>query len=105
MGNGFTVRADGLAAGGKDVAGLLAAGEKTGSGAVSAISGMGGAASGHAGLAAALLSAAEKGTKAFLDIGAAYEHTSTSLAATAASYGQAEAENAAKAHAIVRRAR
>jgi hypothetical protein len=66
---------------------------------------MGGAASGHAGLAAALLGAAAKGTKAFLDIGAAYEHTGTSLTATAVAYLKAEAENASKAHAIVRRAR
>lgn len=99
MGQGFTVRASELATGGKDIASLLDTCEKIASDAVTAISGMG-AASGHAGLAAALLAAAERGTQTFLDIGAAYQHTGVSLDATASSYGQAEDENTAKIHAI-----
>lgn len=97
MGDGFTVRAGELAAGGKSVSGLQDQIAKTGSGTVSALSGMGEAAAGHTGLQAALLGAAETGTKAFLDMGAAYEHTSSSLAASAESYSQAEAENTDKA--------
>lgn len=100
MSDGFTVRAGELAAGGKSVSGLQDQSAKTGSGVVSALSAMGEAAAGHAGLAAALLGAAETGTKTFLDIMAAYDHTSSSLAATADSYGQAEEQNIAKTRAI-----
>lgn len=100
MGNAFSVRASELAAGGKDIAGLLDTCEKIASDAVTALSGMGEAASGHAGLAAALLSAAEQGTKTFLDIGAAYQHTGVSLDATAGTYAQTEQENTAKINAI-----
>lgn len=97
MSDGFTVRAGELAAGGKSVSGLQDQSAKTGSGVVSALSGMGEAAAGHSGLAAALLGAAETGMKTFLDIQAAYEHTSMSLAASAESYSRAEAENTDKA--------
>lgn len=97
MGDGFTVRAGELAAGGKSMSGLQDQSAKTASGVVSALSGMGQAASGHAGLMAALVGAAETGTKTFLDIEAAYEHTSTGLAASAESYSRAEAQNTDKA--------
>lgn len=96
MSDGFTVRAGELAAGGKNVSSLSGTGEKIGAGVTKAISGMGEAA-GHAGLAGALMGAAEQGMKTFLDIAAAFEHTSSSLAATAESYGQAEEENTSKA--------
>lgn len=99
MSDGFTIRASELAAGGKSLSGLQDQGQKAGSGAVQALSGMGKAA-GHSGLAAALLSAAETGTKTFLDIMAAYDHTSSNLAATADSYSQAEEQNTAKARSI-----
>ena len=51
MGDGFAVRAGALAAGGKSVSGLQDQGAKTGKGVVAALSGMGEAASGHAGFA------------------------------------------------------
>lgn len=98
--DGFTARAGALAAGGKSIDGLFDAGERIGTGVTTAISGMGEAASGHAGLAVALLAAAEQGVKTFLDIGAAYTHASASLTATAEGYGQAEHRNAAKARTI-----
>ena len=100
MGQGFTVRASELATGGKDIAGLLGTSEKIASDAVTAMSGMGEAASGHAGLAAALLGAAERGTKTFLDISAAYQHTSVSLDATARMYAKTENENTGKINAL-----
>lgn len=96
MTDGFTVRTGELAAGGKNVSSMSGTGEKIGTGVTKTISGMGEAA-GHAGLAGALMGAAEQGMKTFLDIGAAFEHTSASLAASAESYGQAEEENASKA--------
>jgi hypothetical protein len=105
VGQGFTVRASELAAGGKDIAGLLGACEKIASDAVTAMGGMGEAASGHAGLAAALLAAAEQGTKTFLDISAAYQHTGVSLDATAGMYAKTENENTGKINAIWNAAR
>lgn len=100
MGQGYTVRASQLAAGGKDMASLLDACEKIASDAVTAVSGMGEAASGHAGLAAALVAAAERGTKTFLDISAAYQHTGVSLDATAGTYAKTENDNVGKINAI-----
>jgi hypothetical protein len=100
VGQGFTVKASGLAAGGKDMADLLTTCEKVATDAVTAISGMGEAASGHAGLTAALLAAAERGTKTFLDISAAYQHVGTSLDATAGTYSKTESDNTSKVNAI-----
>jgi hypothetical protein len=97
---GFTVRTSELAAGGKDMAALLDTCGKIASDAVTAVSGMGEAASGHAGLAGALLAAAERSTKTFLDISAAYQHTGISLDATAGTYAKTENDNAGKINAI-----
>ena len=99
MGQGFTVKASELAAGGKDIAGLLDTFEKIASDAVTAMSGMG-ESSGHAGLTAALLAAAERGTKTFLDISAAYQHTGVGLDATAGTYAKTENENTGKINTI-----
>lgn len=101
-GSGFTVRAGELAAGGRAVVGLLGSCEKIASDAVTAITGMSEASSGHAGLTAALLAAAETGTKTFLDIAAACQHTGVTLETTADTYAQAEHETTAKASAIER---
>lgn len=100
MGQGFTVKASELAAGGKDVAGLLDTCGTVASDAVTALSGMGQAASGHAGLEAALLTAAERGTKTFLDISAAYQHTGMALDATAGTYAKSENQNVSTINAI-----
>lgn len=90
MGQGFTVNAGALSAGGRQVAGLVSAVESAASDVVQAITGMAGPASGHAGLASALTSAAEGSTKTFLDLGAVYQHVGESLVATASIYDQAE---------------
>lgn len=100
MGQGFSVRASELEAGGRGIASLLDTCERIASAAVTAMSGMGEAACGHAGLASALLEAAEGGTKTFLDIGAAYQHTGASLDAAGGTYARAEQENIAKISAI-----
>lgn len=99
MSDGFTVRPQELAEGGRSADSLAATGEKIGTGVTSALGGMGEAA-GHPGLTAALAEAAEQGIKSFLDLGAAIGHAASGLAASAASYGQAEEENAAKARSI-----
>lgn len=90
MGQGFTVNAGALSAGGQEVAGLVSTVESTASDIVQAISDMAGSASGHAGLASALTSAAESSTKTFLGLGAAYQHVGEGLAATASTYDRAE---------------
>jgi hypothetical protein len=92
MAGGFTVRASELATGGQAVGRLSDTSQRLGSDAVTAISGMSSAA-GHAGLASALMSAAETGLKTFLDMTAAYTHAQISLAETAGAYTQAEADN------------
>jgi hypothetical protein len=90
VGQGFTVNAGALSAGGQEVAGLVSAVESTASDVVQAISGMAGSASGHAGLASALTSAAESSAKTFLGLGAAYQYVGESLQATTSIYDLAE---------------
>lgn len=90
MGQGFTVEAGALSAGGQQVTGLVSAVKSTAPGVVQAITGMATSASGHAGLASALMCAAESNAKAFLVLGAMYQHVSDSLAATASAYDRAE---------------
>jgi hypothetical protein len=90
VGQGFTVNAGALSAGGQQVAGLVTSAESIASDVAQAITGMAGSASGHAGLASALMSAAESSTKTFLDLGAAYRHVGESLAATASAYDRTE---------------
>ncbi|HLX51923.1 MAG TPA: type VII secretion target [Streptosporangiaceae bacterium] len=90
MSQGFTVKAGALSAGGQQVAGLVSTLESIASDVVQAISGMAGSASGHAGLASALTSAAGNGAKTYHDLGAAYRYVGESLAATASAYDRAE---------------
>ncbi len=90
MGQGFTVKADALSAGGHQVAGLVSAVESTASDVVQAITGMAGSASGHMGLASALMSAAECHTKTFRGLGTLYQHLGGSLAAAADNYDGAD---------------
>lgn len=90
MAQGFSVKAGALSVGGPQVAGLKSSVESTASDVVQAITAMAGAASGHAGLASALVSAAESSAKAFLDLGAVYEYVGESLAATASAYNETE---------------
>lgn len=90
MGQGFTVNAGALSAGAPQVTGLVSSTESIASDVVQAITGMAGSASGHAGLASALTSAAESSTRIFLAFGAAYRHVGESLAATASAYDRAE---------------
>lgn len=90
MGQGFTVDAGALAAGGRQAAGLVSEVESTASDVVKAITGMAGSASGHAGLASALTSAAESNTKTFLDLGGVYHYVGKSLEAAAITYDRVE---------------
>lgn len=90
MGQGFTVNAGALSAGGQQVAGLVSRVESVASDVVQAITGMAGSASGHAGLASALMSAADSNTKAFAGLGAVYRYVGEGLAATASGYARAE---------------
>lgn len=99
MSQGFTVSAASLAQGGEDIAGLLTPCERIASDAVSALGGMAGAA-GHAGLEAALLGAAQQGTKTFLDIETAYQHVGVNLDQTAHTYAATEQTNAKNVTAI-----
>ena len=90
MGQGFTVKAGALSAGGHQVAGLVSCVESVGSEVVGAITGMAGSASGHAGLASALMSAADSSTKIFLGLGVVYRYVGESLAAAASAYDGTE---------------
>lgn len=99
MGNGFTVNSAGLVTGGENVTGLqdrcLAIAED----AVASMAAMSGSA-GHPGLASALDSAAQRGDGTFAGMWAAYGHASKSLAASAATYDNAEQANIGKIRAI-----
>ena len=90
MGQGFTVNAGALSGGGQQVTGLVPSVESTASDVVQAITGMAGSASGHAGLASALMSAAGSSTKTFLYLGVVYRYVGEGLAATASAYDGAE---------------
>lgn len=90
MGQGFTVNAGALSAGGQQVAGLVSSAESIASDVVQAITGMAGSASGHAGLASALTFAAESSTRTFHDLGVVYQYVGESLAAAAGAYDRAE---------------
>jgi hypothetical protein len=90
VGQGFTVNAGALSAGGQQVAGLVSSVESVASDVVQALTGMAGSASGHAGLASALMSTADSSTRTFHGLGAAYRYVGESLAATASAYDRAE---------------
>jgi hypothetical protein len=96
VGQGFTVVPDSLSAGSQDIAGLFSACEENGSDAVAALVGMAGAAAGHAALEEALLGAAGQGAKTFLDMGAAYQHVSSSIEATASTSASTEGDIATR---------
>lgn len=102
MGQAFSVDARGLAEGSQEITGLLRRCEAVASDAVEAVTGMGGAA-GHAELASALGDAAEQGTKAFLDLGAAYQHVASGLSTSASTYAETEQDLVARAMAVGRR--
>jgi hypothetical protein len=101
VGQGFSVNARRLAEGSQDITALLSRCEAIAADAVQAITGMGGAA-GHAGLASALIGAAEQGTKAFLDLGTAYRHVASGLTTTASTYTQTEQDLANRSAGIAR---
>lgn len=101
MGEGFSVNARKLAEGSQDVTGLLGRCEAIAADAVQAIAGMAGAAD-HAGLVAALSGAAEQGTKAFLDLGSAYQHVASGLTSTASTYVQTEQDLVNRSEEILR---
>lgn len=90
MSQGYTVDSGALSAGGQQVAGFVSSVESVASDVVRAITGMAGAASGHAGLASALTSTAGNSARTFHGLGAVYQHVGDSLAATASAYDQTE---------------
>ncbi|HEX2821203.1 MAG TPA: hypothetical protein VHO07_13700 [Streptosporangiaceae bacterium] len=104
MGQEFSVNARKLAEGSQDIGELLGRCEVIASDAVQAIAAME-AAAGHAGLASSLSGAAEQGAKAFLDIGAAYQHVAGSLTAAAGTYTSVEQHLASRSEAILREMR
>ena len=99
MGQGFSVNAKALQAGGTDVEGLQGRCQAVAGDAVAALAGMAGSA-GHAGLASVLTDAAGQGARTFFAMGAAYQHVSSSLAACAATYAHTEEAIAARARAV-----
>lgn len=98
---GFSVNASRLGAGSQDITGLLDRCEAVASDAMQAITAMGGA-TGHAGLAAALNGAAEQGARTFLDLGGAYRHVATGLAATAGTYARTEQDLVTRSEQVTR---
>lgn len=102
MGTGFTVRTGPLAAGSQDVAGLQSRCLAIAEDAVAALAAMAGSA-GHPDLVSALGGAAKRGNGAFAGMWSAYRHASQSLAATAATYDQAEQSTTTAAQAVMPR--
>jgi hypothetical protein len=99
VGKGFSVSAAKLRTGGHDVSELsdrcLLMAQDT----IEALAGMAGA-SGHAGLASVLTSAAEQGARTFWAMGTAYQHVSASLVTAAETYSNTERSIADRAAAI-----
>ena len=85
VGQGFSVNAAKLQEGSQEVGNLQDRCEVIAGDAADTLTGMAGSA-GHAGLASALSGAAGQGIKAFLVLGAAYGHVSSSLSASATNY-------------------
>jgi hypothetical protein len=100
VGQGFTVNAGALSAGGQQVSGFVSAVESIASDVAQAITGMAGSASGHTGLASALTSTAESSSKTFHGLGTLYQYVGDSLAATASAYDRTEQALAASASRI-----
>ena len=101
MGQGFSVNAAELQAGSGQVSGLQGRCEVIAGDAVDALAGMAGSA-GHPALASALSGAAGQGAKAFLAMGAAYGHVSSSLSASATNYTRTDQGIAGQAGLIFR---
>jgi hypothetical protein len=89
VGQGFSVSASNLQAGSQEVGGLYQRCLIIAEDAVGALAGMMGSA-GHAGLVSALGGAEGQGTRTFLALGAAYQHASAGLAASAETYAGTE---------------
>ena len=99
VGQGFSVNAATLGAGGLDVSELLDRCLLIAQDAVEALQGMPGA-TGHAGLASVLTSTAGQAARTFWAMGAAYQHVSTSLVAAAETYSSTERSIASRAATI-----
>jgi hypothetical protein len=89
MGQGFSVNAAKLQESSGQVSGLQVRCEVIAGDAADTLTDMAGSA-GHAGLASALSGAAGQGIKAFLVLGAAYGHVSSSLSASATNYAKTD---------------
>jgi hypothetical protein len=89
VGRGFSVNAAKLQEGSGQVSELQGRCGVIAGDAADTLTGMAGSA-GHTGLASALSGAAGQGIKAFLVLGAAYEHVSSSLSASATNYSKTD---------------
>jgi hypothetical protein len=89
VGQGFSVNAAKLQESSGQVSGLQVRCEVIAGDAADTLTDMAGSA-GHAGLASALSGAAGQGIKAFLVLGAAYGHVSSSLSASATNYAKTD---------------
>lgn len=101
VGQGFSVDAAKLQAGSQEVSNLQGRCEIIAEDAVVALAGMAGSA-GHPALVSALTGAAGQGLATFWAVGAAYQHVSNGLSASAETYSNAEQAIAGKAETIFR---
>jgi hypothetical protein len=99
VGQGFTVNAAKLQAGSQKVASLQSRCQVIAGDTADTLTSLAGSA-GHAELATALAEAAGQGMRMFFAMGAAYEHVTSSLTASAANYSDTEQAIAAKADSI-----
>jgi uncharacterized protein YukE len=89
VGQGFSVRTDGLRAGSQDMAALQGRCQIIAEYVVATLTAMAGSA-GHPGLASALTGATRRENRAFTDMLAAYGHASNGLAASAQNYADTD---------------
>ncbi len=101
VGQGFSVNAAKLRVGSQEISNLQGRCEVIAGDAADTLTGMAGSA-GHPILASALTGAAGQGVRAFLAMGAAYEHVSSSLTASAENYTSTDQAIAAQAGLIFR---
>ncbi len=99
-GGGFSVRAGELAAGSGQVLGQQQRCEELASAVVALMAQMAGSA-GHQGLADALVTASESGTRTYAVAGALYSHVADGLQRSAEEYDQAEQANIQQAQAVM----
>lgn len=101
VGQGFSVNAAKLQAGSQEVSDLQSRCQLIAEDAIDAVAGMVGSA-GHPALASALTGAAGQCMETFWAVGAAYQHVSNGLSASAENYSSTDRAIAANAETILR---